>query len=163
MSFRLKADVASGRIAVYDYTAGDDGPFVAPLSNLSRVKFHSDLGVIGRTDTRTGTLSLGATAYNVYGQTNVHNLFAHGVSGGVPYVEGRITSLAGSGVNIPLVGSVPVDHTEIGGCVRVLHLGADGTYVRIVEKYFTRYNDGRFSPFGALSISWEVWVTDMVL
>ena len=165
MTFRLKADVANGRVAVYDYPTADDNPYSDPLSYLSRIKYHSALGAIGRTATQTRTLSLASTSYNEYGVTNVHNLFSHGVSGGIPYIEGKITSIGGTSANIPLVGSVPVDHDTNYGCVRLLHLGADSTYVRIVEQYFTRFNDGMgvYTPFGSLSVGWEVWVTDLVL
>ena len=164
MTVRLKADGASGVVAVYDYAAGDDAPFTSPLSNVGRLFFHSGLPAVKIVSVQTGTTTLSAlnaaantAGGNVYSSLSEEKvLFAHG-QGGIPYVEGRITSLAGSGVNIPLAGSVPIQRSF--SHPRWLHLGADGTNV-VLNTFITGYYQ---TNYASITVGYEVYVTDQLL
>lgn len=52
---KLKITGSPPRLAIY--TNGDDSPFTSPLSNLSRVRIHSDLDYIGVVQEYSGTFS----------------------------------------------------------------------------------------------------------
>ena len=168
MTVRLKADGATGKVAIYDYTTANDDPFTAPLSHVSRLYFHSDLPAIKVIDVQTGTASLAAAngndnriSGNLYTSVGeVKTLFAHGITG-TPYVEGRITSLAGSSVNIPLTGSVPIqDYGANGaGLYRWLTLGSNATNV-VLNAWI---NANAYQDYPAINVGWEVYVTDLVL
>lgn len=167
MTVRLKVDGTTGTVAIYDYTIENDEPFTNPYSHLSRLHFHSNLPAIKVVDVRTGSTTLAALNsginYNITdpttwypGLTEAKTLFAHGQAG-VPYCEGRITSLAGSPVNIPLTGSVPIQ--RVNGYPRWLHLGADATNV-ILNAFVNGSVNGNYA---SVAVNWEVYVTDMVL
>lgn len=161
---RLKVDGTTGTVAIYDYTAGDDAPFTSPLSNVSRLQFHSDLDWVKVVDVRTGSVTLpavnallAAASGNLYTSDDDEVvLFAHGQSG-VPYVEGRVTVLDGVSVNIPLGGSVPFQ--SFGGLPRWLHIGANATDV-LLNWYLPAH---RNKNYAAMTISYEIYVTNMVL
>lgn len=158
MTMRLYADGGTGKVAVYDYTAGDDVPFTTPLSAIGRLKFHSDLPYPAIIDTRSVSVTLPAVA-SATDESNIrHILFAHGVSG-IPYVEGAITS--GLSRVVALCGSVPV---QVGtglanSFFRAVHLGADATYVYLND-YCTTYET---QGFPALTLGLNVFVLDTVL
>lgn len=149
MAVRFKARGSDGRVAIY--TGTDDDPFDAPLSNMSRVLFHSELlypTIIGET---SGTLSLPGRGANIEGDTS-HILFAHGQSG-TPLVIGYATL---GGVRVGLCGSVPLQTTSEGWS-RWIALGADGTYVRMAEKWATPAASG----FGGVSVPWVAYILDV--
>lgn len=159
MTTRLKIDGTTGTAAIYDTSAGD-APFTTPLSHIDKLFFHSDLRSIGVQTVVTGSITLPARAAN--GSFNaVQNLYTHGL-GGIPYVEGRITAIGGSPVSIPLCGSVPVDQqsgVNASSFARFVHLGANATHVVLSE-----YTETHFATaFGSLSISYEIYVTDVLL
>lgn len=58
----MKLKIVGSPPALAIYTNGDDAPFTAPLSNLSRVRIHSDLDYIGVVQEYTGTFSFGIGA-----------------------------------------------------------------------------------------------------
>ena len=155
---KLMADGAAGKVAVFmvdennptDRTLLDD-----PTSDLSKVLFHSDLLYPIITTKYSGTLNLPARPANSDGDVVAHDLFAHGLAG-QPLVFGRMTNV-GDGT-VPLAGSVPVQ-TQSFGMARWLSLGADATNVRIAERWHTHRSEG----FAAMSINWEVWVTNLFL
>jgi hypothetical protein len=163
MTFRLKADGATGKVAIYDYTAGNDNPFTDPTNNITRLKFHSDLDVVGVNTIVTGAIVLPAMSAGAF-RSAATNVYAHGL-GAIPYVEGRITNIGGAGVNLAFLGSVPVvDGTPaIGGDTlhpgyqRILHLGANSSYVIINEISRAR------GSWPAVSVSYELWITDQTL
>jgi hypothetical protein len=96
---------------VTDATAPDDAPLSAPLSNLSRVKFHSDLTYPSIVDTRTVTVTVpGASPGADVSGTLL--LFSHGRTG-TPLVFGHINSFRGI-AKIPLSGSVPLLYSGTG-------------------------------------------------
>ena len=151
MAVRLKADGATGKVAIY--TGTDDLPFDTPLSYVSRLRFHSDLEYPRVISTHTGTVSLPAVGAATGYRLVTHTLFAHGL-GGAPFVEG---TLALGGVNVPWLGSVPAA-TSASGPARWLHLGADATNIICRE-----YSYGpRSNTFGALSVNWTVYLTDTI-
>lgn len=148
MTVRLKAD--SDTIAIYNYS-GSDGPFTNPLGNIPSLLFHSDLRSISITSVTSGTVTLSAHSANTIGR-QAYALFGHGKAG-IPYVEGRLT---GSG--LPLVGSVPVE-TQTQGYARLVHLGADATYVYLHEIWAAE----RTTAYGSLSLAYQVYVSDVLL
>ena len=150
MTVRVKADGATGAIAIYTYS-GSDAPFTSPLSNIPSLLFHSDLRSISITSVVTGSVTLSAHSANTSGR-QAYTLFAHG-KGGTPYVEGRLTSPA-----YPLVGSVPVE-TQSQGYARLVHLGADATYVYLHEIYAAEQS----TAYGTLGLTYEVYVSDVLL
>lgn len=156
MSMRLRA--VGGTMAVYDYTAGDDAPFSAPLSNIARLRFHSGLNYPAIINTVTGTLNLPAVGTNTSHRRVQYTLFAHGRPG-IPYVEGAIVS--GLGQVVGLCGSVPVQTgTSLGAAFpRMLSLGADGTNVYLVEYGTTHETFG----WASLSLDWRVYVLDTLV
>jgi hypothetical protein len=164
MTFRLKVDGTTGKVAVYDYAAGDDAPFNDPTGNIPRVLFHSDLPSVSIIDVRSVSVSLSAldAAFNTGGGNpysslqQERTLFAHG-RGGIPYVEGRIVSIDGGGVNIPLTGSVPLQQKF--AYPRWVHLGADGTNVVLN----TFLNAHYLSVYAAMTLGLEIYVTDLLL
>ncbi|MGE3284166.1 MAG: hypothetical protein AB7O13_24745 [Alphaproteobacteria bacterium] len=159
MSFRLKADGATGVVAVYDYTAGDDNPFTTPLSNVSRLKFHSALPAVGVVSVVTGSLTLSALAAN-NNDYRSYTLFAHGQSG-IPYIEGRITAIGGSGVSRGFNGSVIVQQQSggtnpVSSFARWVHIGADATNVYLNEVISTHVS----TVMSSLALSYEIYITD---
>ncbi len=150
MTVKLYADGATGKLAIYNYS-GSDAPFTAPLSNIPSLLFHSDLYSISITAVSSGSVTLSAHSANTSGR-QAYALFAHG-KGGTPYVEGRLP-----GYGYTLAGSVPID-TQSNGYARLLHLGADATYVYLHETYAAE----RTTAYGSLSVSYEVYVSDVLL
>jgi len=151
MAVRFKARGSDGRVAIY--TGTDDDPFDAPLSNMSRVLFHSDLHYPKIVREWSGSLSLPGRSAASTGKAS-HTLFAHGLSG-TPLVFGSIVA---SGKNLPLCGSFPVQMTS-RGWARWIALGATATNVVIGELWFAQNSGG----FGAASVSLTVYVTDTVI
>jgi hypothetical protein len=162
---KLKADGTTGKVAVYivDDTAIDDSPFTAPLSNLSRVEFHSDLDYlqiqpIGGNLIKTGTLALPSHSGTSPG-TYRHNLFAHGL-GYQPLVIGHLVNF--EGYNTPLLGTTPIrtpmDRTLAAtrADMRTVQLGADSTNVYLHE-YMLLVSTSLTYP--AVDLDWRVMVT----
>lgn len=159
---KLKADGATGKVAIYtvDDTAINDAPFTAPLSNISRVEFHSDLDYLAVASVQTGTLSLPSVSPQ-YPFTTRHNLFAHGLAY-QPLVLGELTNYGGRDVSLlgtTLIYSV-VDvfssHPAVEGWFRSVQLGADATHVYLHE-YCLGPSASRTLP--ALTLNWRVLVT----
>lgn len=133
-----KFKVAGGTIAIWD-DATDDLPFSAPLSHLSRVKFHSDFKYIAL-DAATPTIETNVTiSGETKPYTTSHNLGAHGKTG-TPFVFGSIQV---GGVWQPWVGAVPVwtqlrtnSTSKKPGYSRVitLSLTIDGTNIYAFEQ-----------------------------
>ena len=157
---RFKAS-ASGA-AIYDeVAAGGDGPYTSPLSFLPQLRFHSSLRYPAAALVVTGiTVNLAAVAADsINERVQTFTLFAHG-QGGIPYVEGVITS--GLGQPVALCGSVPVQTCGSGAAgqfVRVVHLGADGSNVYLNDYGATFETAG----FAALSLILTVYVMDVLL
>ncbi len=162
---RLKADGNTGKVGIY--SGNDDNPLTNPLGHLNRLKFHSDLNYPSIIDVRTGSTTFIARGIQVYFSTT-HALFTHGQPG-FPLVFGRITNLLGSP---PLNGSVPIQ-INAWGFGRWIHLGADSFVVLLNEILACGegFKDDPRDPesfkalnnFPAISISWEVYVTDTLL
>lgn len=161
---KLKADGTTGKCAIYtvDDLAIDDAPFTAPLSNISRVEFHSDLDYlavqpISGNYVTTGTLLLPPRS-GTTPSTTTHNLFAHGL-GYQPLVLGYIQF---EGYNTPLLGTTPIyagsDWPSFGAILlRTLQLGADATNV-FVHEYVMRIDTAAVT-MPAVSLPWSVMVT----
>lgn len=150
MRFRATSD---GTVAVYDETTAGDAPFTDPLSNMTHVRFHSALTYPSIIGVQTGTLSLPSRSASTDTLAQ-HTLFAHGRAG-TPLVFGWITA---GGVKVGLAGSVPIE-MEAHGWGRWLSLGANATNVIIAENAFAGY----YSGFSAVSVSWTVYLTDVLL
>ena len=155
MTVKLYADGTTGKLAIYRYS-GNDNPFSDPLNNIGALLFHSDLRSISIINTVSSSVTLGAIGGNAAGR-NTYTLFAHGISG-TPYVEGRITSINGSGASLPLAGSVPVA-TQASGYARWVHLGADATNVYLSEVYASE----RVTSYAAMTLGLEVYISDVTL
>lgn len=157
---KLKADGTTGKVAVYtvEDTAIDDAPFTAPLSNLDRVEFHSDLDYLAISSIQTGTLSLPTRTGTTAG-TYRHNLFTHGL-GYQPLVMGHLVSF--EGYNTPLLGTTPI-RTPIDRVlpttqadIRTVQLGADATNVYLHE-YMLLVSTSLTYP--AVDLNWRIMVT----
>lgn len=159
MTMRFRCDGTTGRTAIYD-TSNGDAPFTSPLSNVSLLRFHSDLWSPSVTVT-TASLSLPnrrpnpSTAYRNEGNTS-HTLFAHG-KGGTPMIKGYVVI---GGVNVPLTGSIPLQIDD-NGSGRFLAVGADATNVFVLEKWV--FGTAAGNPSTAITLSFTVYVTDVIL
>lgn len=160
MTATRKLKYSGGTLAVYqvDSLAIDDAPFTAPLSNLSRVEFHSDLDYLAIASIQTGTLSLPSRSGTTAG-TYRHNLFAHGL-GYQPLVMGHLVNF--EGYNTPLLGTTPI-RTPIDRVlpatqadIRTVQLGADSTYVYLHE-YMLLVSTSLTYP--AVDLDWRIMVT----
>lgn len=159
MTMRLKADGTTGAIAIYSYDTANDAPFTTPLSNVSRLQFHSNLEYPAVVSIVSGTTTLPAVGVATHISTT-HTLFAHG-RGGTPYVEGYITS--GLGQQVGLCGSVIVQqNTGSSSALRFarwVHLGADATNVYLHELGESIDTQG----YASLDLGWTVYVLDTLL
>ena len=148
-------------VAIYTVpTVGvvDDGPLTTPLSNLSRIKFHSGLAYPKVITTFATTLSLPAVSGTPL-RTASYALFSHGIVG-QPWVLGKITAF---GEPVAFVGSVPVQQVSVYG--RFLALGADATTVWVYEYSPMQGNAGSdvWTTHPAIDVPIEVYVTDEIL
>lgn len=155
MTMRLKADGTTGRVAIYDTSAGD-APFSSPLGNVSRLRFHSDLWSPAITVASPVSVAFPdrrpAAGYRSQGNVQ-HVLFAHGLAG-TPMIKGYVTI---GGVRVPLTGTIPLqidDH----GLGRFLSVGADATNVFVLEKWV--FNTGTANP---ITLTFQIYVTDVIL
>lgn len=165
MGVKIKAD-GTGTLAIYTVNdaAPDDAPFTAPLSNLSRVRFHSNLFVPRIVATVTGTVTLpamtGAASIN-----QKHTVGAHGQSG-IPMVTGFLTSpiavtLAGS-VPITLGTSVSGISNDRHGLYRWVTLGADETNV-VLHENSDAYSEVANTSTPAVTLSITAYVYSLLL
>lgn len=161
MTTTFMCDGVAGKIGVY--TGTDDLPLYAPLSYLSRIKFHSDLTYPKIIGDHSGSVTLNATSAGSRTQIQ-HNIYAHGL-GIVPWVLGSIEI---GGQVISLSGTVPVQTTAVNagatylgspGFLQTVSLGADATNVYIYEHSLAYFNAG----YAALTFSWRILITDVVL
>ncbi len=161
MALRFK--VSGGKVAIFDNAAGD-APLTAPLSNLSKIKFHSDLDYISVIDVRTVTLSLPARS-NFQQATASYTLFSHGRPG-QPFVLGKLNV---NGVPVGFTGSVPVhqgvaSNGQPGNFGRWLALGANATSVIVHEYCVAGWANSDFhDTYPAMSIPITIYVTDELL
>lgn len=156
---RLK--YASGKLAIYDVdsVSPNDAPLTSPLSNISRLQFHSDLEYPAVTTIFTGTLTLPSLAANSLRQAS-YIVAAHGMTG-YPYVEGKIK--IGS-VWAPLAGSVPVAQNGGGGTLaasfaRLVALGTDSTNIVLREFSVSVASGG----YGASAYDYVIFLTDKIV
>lgn len=160
MGYKFKADGTTGKVAIYEAT--DDNPFTDPLNYASRLLFHSDLAYPARIATITGSVSMparnapGSAPYITSGSAG-YQVAAHGISGGIPLVEGKLLGIGTSGVDVPWVGSVPAQRT-IFGSWRWLTLGADATYIYVHEMWGTAFS----TSLAATTFNYEIHVLDKV-
>lgn len=157
---RFRASPAAGAAAIYTVTsrtAVDDAPLNDPLTHRSRIKFHSDWNYIAQEDVHTGSLVLPARAAGFVGATQ-NTLFAHGKAG-VPGVFGVALNLKGSGIDVPLFGTVAVDVDAAIGAGRFLNLLADSTNVYLSDWGMVAIATG----YPSFTLNWVVYVTDQIL
>lgn len=164
MAFRFRA--ASGKVAVWS-GEGDTAPFDNPLSNLSRVKFHSDIPYVKIIDVRTFSVTIPAIGAGTPQRAQSYNIGAHGRPG-QPFVIGRIIV---NGVPVAFTGSVPVHQiaSNIYGTkepyARWLALGVDATRV-YVHEYAVQQGletTGQYDTRPAQTFSIVVYITDILL
>lgn len=156
---RFRASPAAGAAAIYTVTsrtAVDDAPLNDPLTHRSRIKFHSDWNYIAQEDVHTGSLALPSRATGFVGATQ-NTLFAHGKAG-VPGVFGVALNLNGSGVDVPLFGTVVIDK-DTTGAARMLNLLADSTNVYLSDWGMVAQATG----YAGFTLNWVVYVTDQIL
>lgn len=151
MSKRLR--IAGGVGAVWD-DASDADPFTTPLSNLSRVKFHSGLDYIKVIDEQTVTVNFSSYPSGTLTQGS-YTMFAHGQSG-IPLV---FASALIGGNDVAFTGSIPVQFDASGYWARWVTIGADATNVYAYE-YIRTPPGGAFFAMSALNLAITVWVTD---
>lgn len=125
MSIRFQADGVAGKFAIYD--GPDDLAFTDPKSYLSRVHVHSDLDYLGFLPARTFTTSV-TVLTTVSSRSRTITLGPHGQAG-VPDVAAFAVI---GGVNVPLMGTVPITRTTDDNLI-MWTLGIDATNVLILE------------------------------
>lgn len=161
MSGRIK--IANGVAAIWA-DAADDEPFTSPLSNLPRVKFHSQLNYIRAVSTVVATVSL-PLVNTVFLRSASYNITpgGHGQNG-QPFVLGHATV---QGVKVAFTGSIcvqlPTNQYGVVGYGRFLSIGADETNVYLHE-YTQLY--GSASPidtYAAIDIDVTCFITDKIL
>lgn len=171
MAIVPRLQYAAGAVAIYDVTVGaeNDNPLTAPLANVARLHFHSDLPMPAVVKVAGAFKTSGSTSISAKGSNNTYTsetftLFAHGQTG-TPMVFGRITSLGGGAV--PFAGSVPIAVPTGGGARghrRWCHLGADTTNVILRVVTITGdFAGGAADVFPAMTLSWEIFVTNFRL
>lgn len=161
MTMKLKVDGTTGKTAIYD-TSNGDAPYTSPLSNVSLLRFHSDLWSPAVT-IQSATITLpnrrpSGSAYRSSGDAQ-HTLFAHG-KGGTPLVKGYVTI---GGYKVPLTGSIPLmDAADSdSGVGRFICVGADATNVFVLEKWV--YGTVAGNPSTATTLTFVIYVTDVIL
>lgn len=147
----LHARGSDGTVAIF---TGADDVIDNPLSDLSRVLFHSALqypSVISTTDTSI-TLPERICTSPIAPFYDIHTLFAHGQAG-TPFVFGYITNMS----NVSLAGSVPTDsQASIYG--RFVTLGSDAGNVVLHEQTV-----GQSITYAARGLTIRVHITDLLL
>lgn len=160
---RLKYTAAAGALAIYDVTVGseDDTPLSSPLSDPTRLHFHTGLVYPATIATYTGTINLGSVSAGGVAEVTT-TIAAHGQAG-TPYVEGKL--LIGSAY-VPFAGSVPVVQQSGGASpsqspsfARFLALGANGTNIVIHEYSVARVDLG----YSATSFSYTIYLTNKLV
>lgn len=163
MARRLYVDGPNGRIAIYDVVGIDpdteNEPLSAPLSNIARLHFHSDLEYPATIQVYTGTVNLPAMSANQT-RTASYGVASHGQPG-IPYVEGRINI---GGTWVPLAGHIPVVQQVAGGSnqegfARWLALGADGSSIILHEYSLSHMSQS----YGAASFDYEIYLTNKLV
>jgi hypothetical protein len=168
MSTRVRAE--NGKFAIYtvsDPASTDNAPLQYPLSNASRVKFHSDLDYPQIVDVRTGSVTIPGASPGTYGLNDLSHtvLFAHG-RGAAPMVLAEFTAIGVHNLPAHACGSVPTvsgfnyssgeQYYDINNpVVRWLSFGANASDIVV-----THYCGSGFSQLPPLTISYKVWVTD---
>lgn len=167
----------NGKVAIWTGSQ-DDAPFTSPLSNLSRVKFHSDFQYPKIIDVKNFTLNLpelptsgsGAGSGGANGvRARSYVLGSHGRPG-QPFVIGRIVV---NGVAVAFTGSVPIEGPSdppVSGSYRSnfaqwLALGVDATNI-IVHEYAVQGGDAgtqQWERRAAKSMPITVYITDILL
>lgn len=151
MTMRFRCDGTTGRTAIYD-TSNGDAPFTDPLSNVSLLRFHSDLWSPA-VDMHT-PVSLTFPFRQLEDLTTYdHVIFAHGKSG-IPLIKGYVVI---DGVHVPLTGSIPIQTTAVG-FGRILSVGADATNVFVTELVMAQY-----TSVASVTLPFSVYVTDVLL
>jgi hypothetical protein len=131
--------ITPGKVAIWT-DPSDTDPFVAPLSNLSRVKFHTDLDYLPIVAVHDYTITLPAIPSSGSGQgpansgrrglrTNNYTLGPHGM-GFTPFCVGEIEL---DGVPMVLSGTIPVAQISGDRYGRFLSLGFDATNITAYE------------------------------
>jgi hypothetical protein len=154
MAIRFRADGTIPRAAIYE--ASDDAPFSAPLSHLSRVKFHTDFDYLSF-NSGTPTISTTVTVNGSLGHYQyTHDIGAHGAAG-TPFAFGRVFV---SGAWQPLTGTVPVVQFISAGESNLIcfNLAVSASQVYIIE---TRsFNSS--GAFSSAALSVQVYVSRQV-
>jgi hypothetical protein len=114
-----QGDGVLGRFAVWIGT--DDAPWSAPLSNINRIKIHSDLDNAGVISVRTGTFTDSSTNIQLAPK---RTLFAHGLS----YVPMLLGFVSVGSVNVPINQGVVIPY---GTGSFSMTIGADATNVMV--------------------------------
>lgn len=162
--------VKDGKAAIW--TGADDAPFINPLGNLARVKFHSDLEYMRVVATLSKTVALPAIPSTGSGQSDpgcrsaTYNLGAHG-QGRTPFVLGKIVV---NGVPVAFTGSVCVHQNPYnanayrGSGARWLSLGCDAVNVYINEYSMqSGFDPDRWEPRPAQTFAVTLYITDVSL
>lgn len=152
----LDIDAAAGLLAIYTSpgAGSDDAPLYNPTANLARVKLHSSLDYPKIINVVTGSITLPAVT-NDTRRLVTHTLFAHGQSG-FPWVFGKVSL---GGVWVSLAGTAIVQADSDNHFPRMLAIGADATNVLAHENGMC----GHFNTMASLTLSYQVYVTDVLL
>lgn len=153
--------VQGGTVAIWDGHT-DDAPFTAPLSNLSRVKYHSDLEYIKIVDVKTFTLNLPAIA-NTLDSVVTYTLGPHGRPG-IPFIVPIITV---DGIPVAFTGSVCVHSDGDFDYGRWLAFGADATNCFVhqysIQRGLSTGDPAIWGQRPAQTFSINAYITDVLL
>lgn len=156
MSWKFRATKKTGQDSKCAVISGGDDVLADPLSDVTRVRFHSDFHYPSIVETVTGSLTLPAIGSNTQ-RYNTYQLYAHGQAGH-PFVTGRLLNYPSAGVMVGLEGSVPIQG-DIYGFARWITLGSDETHVLLHEQAITRHVAGK----GAITINYQLDISDLTV
>jgi hypothetical protein len=161
--------IADNKVGIW-IDPSDDAPFTTPLSNLARVKFHSDLDYLPIVAIHDFSFTLPSIPSSGSGQgsggrrglrTALYTLGVHGM-GFTPFCVGEIDIL---GETIAMCGSVPVAQTSGDRYARFLALGFDATnitaYEYSVQSGFADIQEWQSRP--SVGINMRVYVSSVNL
>jgi hypothetical protein len=162
MGYTFKADGVAGTAIIYENS--DNNPPTDPFTYRSRVLFYSGFRYPARVASFTGTItfaSRGTGAVGVLAQTTaIKNLSDFGLSG-PRLVEGKWLGIGTGGVDVPMLGSIPVQAGSNSAVPtnRWATLGCTTTQVVIHEMW----GQAAVGGLSSLSLSYEVHILDEVL
>ncbi|MBA5777433.1 hypothetical protein H2509_20595 [Stappia sp. F7233] len=165
----FSADGQAGRVSIY-YGPEDLALEADPFSDLSRVKFHSDLPYISVVNVIEGTMNVNSDGVDAYSK-KFQPIFSHGL-GYTPLVFGAITNARNydwsqtyptylGNITVPWSGTVPLAGSLPGNGEPYTHMTLDlGADINDVFLMFRRQLAPANTPRDDLTIAYKIFITD---